>query len=549
MTETIHMTIAGMTCGHCEQTVEKALTGVGATEVSADFRRGEARFHWPESESVEIARDAVAHAGYQPTGSEILKPSSQGRTAGSGGREWDLAILGSGSAAFAAAIRAREAGARVAMVEQGTLGGTCVNVGCIPSKAMLAAADLYYRAGHNPFVGAATHARGVDLMALVGQKNELVDTMRQEKYADLVEEYGWSVLQGQAAFADADTLVVGGKQLHAGTYLIATGSAPAIPPIPGLDAAGYLTSTTALELTELPASLVVIGANAIGLEMGQLFLHLGSRVTFVEAVDRIAPFEEPEISAALTAVLTEQGAEVLTSARITQVEREGKARRVQVEVAGERRVIEASQVLVATGRRPNTAHLQLNRAGIATDARGSVTVDEHLQASNPRVWAAGDVTGAPQFVYVSAYQGTVAAENILHDNSRTVDLSALPRVTFTTPQIASVGMTEQEASRSGYAPKTSILPLTAVPRALVNHDTHGLFKLVADEITDKLLGAHLLADNAGDVIYAGVLAIKFNLTVADLTTTFAPYLTMAEGLKLAAQTFDKDVSKLSCCAA
>jgi mercuric reductase len=206
-------------------------------------------------------------------------------------------------------------------------------------------------------------------------------------------------------------------------------------------------------------------------------------------------------------------------------------------------------VLVATGRRPDTAHLQLDPAGIKTDGHGSVSVDEHLQTSNLRVWAAGDVTGAPQFVYVSAYQGTVAADNMLNGNSRIADLSALPRVTFTAPQIASVGMTEQEAARAGYAPKTSILPLSAVPRALVNQDTRGLFKLVADEVTDKLLGVHILADNAGDVIYSGVLAIKFNLTVADLTGTFDPYLTMAEGLKLAAQTFGKDVSKLSCCAA
>jgi mercuric reductase len=295
--------------------------------------------------------------------------------------------------------------------------------------------------------------------------------------------------------------------------------------------------------------MVVIGANAIGLEMGQLFLHLGTKVTFLEVIDRIAPFEEPEISDAFTEVLKGQGAEVLTSATITRVERPGGDRVVHVEVAGSEREIRAAEVLVATGRRPNTAQLGLDQAGIATGARGAVEVDDTLRTTNPRVWSAGDVTGAPQFVYVSAYQGTLAADNILNGTSRKVDLSALPRVTFTTPQIGSVGLTEQEASRAGYEPKTSILPLTAVPRALVNQDTHGLFKLVADEVTDKLLGVHILAENAGDVIYAGVLAIKFNLTVADITNTFDPYLTMAEGLKLAAQTFGKDVSKLSCCAA
>jgi mercuric reductase len=191
----------------------------------------------------------------------------------------------------------------------------------------------------------------------------------------------------------------------------------------------------------------------------------------------------------------------------------------------------------------------LDRAGITMDDRGAVVVDQTLQTDNPRVWAAGDVTNSPQYVYVAAYQGAMVADNSLNGNSRTVDLSALPRVTFTAPQIASVGMTEQEAERAGLAVKTSVLPLNAVPRALVNQDTRGLFKLVADEVTDELLGVHILAENAGDVIYSGVLAIKYNLTVADLTGTFDPYLTMAEGLKLAAQTFGKDVSKLSCCAA
>jgi mercuric reductase len=550
VTQTIEMKIAGMTCAHCEHTVEKTLSRVGASEPTADFRRGQATFRWPEGEDVQVAEKAVSNAGYRPHGFEVLRPTTEStRSTATSGGDYDLAILGSGSAAFAAAIRARDAGAKVVMVEEGTLGGTCVNVGCVPSKALLAAADLYYRAGHNPFAGVPTSTSPVDLRALVGRKDELVGALRKEKYADLVEEYGWTVLHGHTAFADADTLMIDGKRLRADRYLIATGSSPAVPPIPGLEEAGYLTSTTALELTELPTSMVVIGANAIGLEMGQLFLHLGTKVTFLEVVDRIAPFEEPEISDAFTEVLRGQGAEVLTGANIARVERRGAERVVYVEVAGQERVIQAAQVLVATGRRPNTEHLALDRAGVTTGARGAVAVDETLRTDNPKVWAAGDVTGAPQFVYVSAYQGTLAADNILNGNSRKVDLSALPRVTFTTPQIASVGMTEQEASQAGYEPKTSILPLTAVPRALVNQDTHGLFKLVADEITDKLLGVHILAENAGDVIYSGVLAIKFNLTVADITTTFDPYLTMAEGLKLAAQTFGKDVSKLSCCAA
>ena len=206
------------------------------------------------------------------------------------------------------------------------------------------------------------------------------------------------------------------------------------------------------------------------------------------------------------------------------------------------------EILVATGRRPNTGGLGLDKAGVEFDERGAVVVDETLSTSNPRVWAAGDVTTAPQFVYVAAHGGTVAAENAVNGNQREADLSVVPRVTFTTPPIASVGLTEEQAKEQGYDTKVSVLPGKALARAWVNRDTRRLFKLVADSETDQLLGAHVVADNAGDVIYSAVLAIKYKLTVADIVDTLAPYLTMSEGLRLAAQTFNRDVAKLSCCA-
>jgi len=453
-------------------------------------------------------------------------------------------IVGSGSAAFAAAIRAHELGARVVMVERGTLGGTCVNIGCIPSKALLRAAETYYQAGHHRFAGIRTQATGVDLEALVVQKDKLVHALRQEKYADLVGVYGWEVLQGEARFEDPATLRVNGSTLAADAYLIATGAAPAVPPIPGLAEAGYLTSTTALDLKTLPHTLAVIGANAIGLELGQYFHMLGTKVVLFEVLPRIAPFEEPEISAALAGLLTEQGMEVVPGAQITRVD----GSRLYAQVQGRERTWDVEQILIATGRRPNTASLGLKQAGIETDGRGAIVVDDELRTTNPRVWAAGDATAAPQFVYVSAYAGTLAADNILASAHRRLDLRALPRVTFTNPQIAAVGLTEAQARDAGHKPRVSVLPLSYVPRALVNREPHGLVKLVADAQTDQVLGVHLLAENAGDVIHAATLAVKFHLTVQDLAQTFAPYLTMAEGLKLAAQTFSSDVTKLSCCA-
>lgn len=551
MTTTVHMKIAGMTCMHCEQTVEAALSSVGATDIAANFQHGNARFNWPDGQNSDSAQTAVVDAGYQPHGLEIVS-SEAAPTPGRASKdnEWDLAVVGSGSAAFAAAIRARDTGARVVMIEEATLGGTCVNVGCIPSKALVAAADLYYRAGHNPFAGTRTQSAGVDLGALVAQKDELVASLRQGKYADLIDEYGWTLMQGRASFADAETLLVDGKPLRAGGYVIATGASPVVPSIPGLDDAEYLTNTTALELSEIPESMIIIGGGPEGMEFGHVFARLGTRVTVLQRADRVLPREEAELSGELEAILTDEGMTIRTRTVPVRIEgRNGEQVVVHADVDGHAQQFEASHLLVAAGRRPNTAQLGLDRAGIATDDRGAVVVDAKLRTGNPTVWAAGDVTNSPQYVYVAAYQGTLAADNSLNGNGRTVDLSALPRVTFTTPQLASVGMTVAEATEAGYATKTSVLPLSAVPRALVNQDTRGLFKIVADEGTDRLLGVHILAENAGDVIYAGVLAIKFNLTVADLASTFDPYLTIAEGLKLAAQTFGRDVNKLSCCAA
>ncbi|HXF74187.1 MAG TPA: FAD-dependent oxidoreductase, partial [Actinomycetota bacterium] len=350
--------------------------------------------------------------------------------------------------------------------------------------------------------------------------------MRKEKYLDLVDAYGFEVIRGHASFTAPDRVSVDGRELTAGAFLVATGASPAAPPIPGLEEAGYLTSTTALGLRELPRSLAVIGANAIGLELGQFFLHLGTAVVFFDVLERIAPFEEPEVSEAIAQVLREEGAEVHAPARILEVSGGDGGRVVRAEVEGAVRDFPVEQVLVATGRRPNTQGLGLDRAGVEVDGRGAIVVDEELRTTNPRVFAAGDCTPSPQFVYVSAYEGALAAENALDGGGRKVDLRALPRVTFTSPQIAAAGLTEAQAREQGRSVKTAVLPLSAVPRAIVNRDTRGLIKMVANASTDELLGVSVLAEAAGEVIQSAVLAIKFRLTVAEIADTFHPYLTI-----------------------
>jgi len=462
--------------------------------------------------------------------------------------DYDLVTIGSGAAALAAAIRAADLGARVAIIERGTLGGTCVNVGCIPSKRLLAASEAYRRAGDHPFVGAGTRQGALDMAALVAGKDRIVADLRARRYADLAARYGFDVIEGRARFTSPGTVVVDGREIAAGHVLVATGAAPWTPAIPGLPEAGHLTSTTALELTELPESLVVIGGGYIGLELGQLFANLGARVTIVEALPRLAPGEEPEISAAIEAVLADQGVEVLTGAPAVRADA-GPPKALIVRVGEAERRLVAREILVAAGRRPVLDGLGLEAAGVERDERGGLVLDPGLRTTNPRVFAAGDVTGAPQFVYVAAAQGALAADNALAGAGRRMDDTALPRVTFTDPAIAAVGLTEAEATNAGHRVEVRVLDLAEVPRAIVAGDTRGLVKLVAERETGRLLGVHMLANGAGDVIQAAVYAVRFGLTVRDLAGTWAPYLTMAEALKLTAQAFTREVAQLSCCAA
>lgn len=470
----------------------------------------------------------------------------------------DLAIIGSGSAAFAAAIAASRLGKRVVMIERGTVGGTCVNVGCVPSKALLAAAEARHTAAAaDRFPGLGAAAVPVDFADLIAGKNALAEQLRADKYIDLASEYGWEMVSGAAVFdgtVGSPTLRValnggGSRVIEADHYLVATGASPWIPPVDGLVEAGYLTSTTAMDLQSLPESLIVVGGNAIGLEQAQLFARLGARVTVIEALDRLAPFEEPELSAAIEGVFTDEAITVLTGATLDKILTVDGEKIATVRTRdGATAELRVEQVLVATGRRPNAAGLGLETVGVATDGRGAVIVNAQQRTDNPRIWAAGDVAGGPQFVYVAAAHGTLVADNAFGHTNRALDYTTVPRVTFTSPAIAAVGLTAAQAAEAGLRAEFRVLGGESVPRALVNRDTRGVVKLVAEAGTGRVLGVHAIADNAGDLITAAGYAIAAGMTVELLARAWAPYLTMAEALKLTAQTFTADVTKLSCCA-
>ncbi|WP_243835135.1 mercury(II) reductase [Alicyclobacillus sacchari] len=538
-----------MTCHDCERHVSHALQLVGAKNISVSFRENEVIFELADLNRLDDAQRAIADLGYQPGDATILSGCQPGKVIElDGNYDFDFLIIGSGGAAFSAAIEASSYGAKIAMVERGTVGGTCVNIGCVPSKNMLRAGEINHLAASNPFLGLNTSAGPVDMKTLIDRKNELVGELRQHKYVDLIDEYGFELIQGEAYFVNESTVEVNARKITARGFLIATGASPFVPDIPGLADVDYLDSTTALQLGEVPKRLIVIGAGFIGLEMGSLFRNLGSEVTLLQRGSRILPKAEPEVAAAVKQALTEKGIRVITDAAVKHVEQDGNLKRVFITLNGKEQVVEAEALLVATGRKPNTESLNLGAAGVKVGHRGEVLVNEYLRTSNHRIYAAGDVTMGPQFVYVAAHEGAIAAQNAVVGADKQVDLNAVPGVTFTNPAIATVGLTEEQARSAGYDVLTSVLPLDTVPRALVNRETTGVFKLVADAKTRRIIGVHVVAENAGDVIYSGVIAVKFGLTIEDVRSTLAPYLTMAEGLKLAALTFDKDVAKLSCCA-
>ena len=464
---------------------------------------------------------------------------------------FDIAIVGGGSAGFAAAIKAAELGARVAMAEGGTLGGTCVNVGCVPSKALIRAAEAQHRRLRHGFKGIPTTDGRPDWATVRAQKDELVAGLRQAKYGDVLRAYEAVRLFEQRADITSGHSVrlANGQTITAGKILVTTGASPWAAPIPGLAEAGYLDNVTAMALERIPKSLIVIGASAVGLELAQLFARLGVKVTVLEALPRTVPVEDPDIGNALGNYLRDEGLEVHAGVQIEQVGRGRDGYTVSFEDGGKPRAVRAEQLLVATGRRANTKGFGLEALGVTLGKKFEIVVNEFLQTANPDIYAAGDVIGDPMFVYVAAYGGALAAENALTGNMRRYDLTALPKVTFTDPAVASVGLTEDQARAAGIEALVSKLPLEHVPRALAARDARGFVKLVADAATRKIVGAHILAAEAGEMITEPALAIKFGLTIEDLTATFHPYLTLSEGIKLAAQTFSKDVAKLSCCAA
>ncbi|MFN3261185.1 MAG: mercury(II) reductase [Pikeienuella sp.] len=463
--------------------------------------------------------------------------------------DFDLAVIGAGSAGFSAAITAAEGGKRVALIGHGTIGGTCVNVGCVPSKAMIRAAEALHGAqAASRFPGLVGEAKVADWNALVAAKDDLVATLRQKKYADLLPGYdGVTYIEEGPARLIPGGVEVGGRRITAPKVIVATGGRPAVPDIPGVQEALSLDSTSLLELDRLPETLIFLGGGYIGVELAQMMARMGTHVTIV-CRSRLLPRTEPEVAQALTEVLRAESVTVLDGATYHAARRDGDRAVLTVTENGAERELTADHLVLTTGRAPNTEGLGLAEMGVETDARGAIRVGDDMQTTKPGIFAAGDVTDRDQFVYMAAYGAKLASRNAVLGGAERYENVAMPWVVFTDPQVVGVGLTERRARAAGHDVKTSVLALDNVPRALAARDTRGLIKLVADRANDRLLGGVIMAPEGADSVQTLVLALKFGMTTKSLGETIFPYLTTVEGVRLAAQTFDKDVAKLSCCA-
>lgn len=556
--------ITGMTCDSCATHVRQALERVpGVQSARVSYAQGSAEVALADGTQADALVAAVDALGYRARLDEGHTPPPSGGLLGTmqswlggdsrerTGNEASLhvAVIGSGGAAMAGALKAAERGARVTLIERGTIGGTCVNIGCVPSKIMIRAAHIAHLRRESPFDGGIAAAAPAILRdKLLSQQQERVEELRHAKYESILDGHeAITVLRGEARFQDGRTLAVklenGGEQtVRFDRCLIATGASPAIPPIPGLKDTPYWTSTEALVSATIPPRLAVIGSSVVAVELAQAFARLGSRVTIL-ARSTLFFREDPEIGKTVTAAFRAEGIEVLEQTQASQVaHRDGEF--VLTTNRGERR---ADQLLVATGRAPNTGSLNLEAAGVSVNPQGAIVVDAGMRTRAAQIYAAGDCTNQPQFVYVAAAAGTRAAINMTGGEAA-LDLSAMPTVVFTDPQVATVGTSEAEAHQAGLNTDSRVLTLDNVPRALANFDTRGFIKLVAEAGSNRLIGVQAVAPEAGELIQTAALAIRQRMTVQELGNQLFPYLTMVEGLKLAAQTFTRDVKQLSCCA-
>ncbi|WP_121354326.1 mercury(II) reductase [Flavisolibacter nicotianae] len=465
--------------------------------------------------------------------------------------KFDLIIIGGGSAAFAAAIHADSMKLSTLIINDGLpLGGTCVNVGCVPSKFLIRAAESIHRAAALNFDGVTTAKPTINFAKIIKQKEDLVKDLQQHKYIDLLPGLQYvKVIEGRAKFEEKNKVEVNGEVYEGAKIIIATGATTHIPDIDGIYDVPYLTSKTLFELEQQPQSLIILGAGYIALEIAQAYQRMGTKVTIIQRSQSVLSKETKDITNELEKLLTAEGITIHTGSTVNKVWKErNKIKVFYTNAQKETDILEATHIVVATGTKGNTADLDLGKIGIEITEKGLIKVDDLLKTSAEDVFAIGDVTTNPPFVYTAAYEGGKAVVNAFKLHQKQTDFSVLPWVVFTDPQIAGVGIDEREAEEKGIPHQVTTFYLKDIPRSIVALDTRGFIKLIRNPENDLLLGARIVAPEGGELLMQLSLMIKYKIPLKEIVGMFHPYLTLSEGVKLAVMSFTTDVKNMSCCA-
>ncbi len=462
---------------------------------------------------------------------------------------FDLIIIGGGAGAFAAAIKANQLGAKTLMVNYGLpLGGTCVNVGCVPSKTLLWAGEIMHQARNHDIPGIEIEVKNFDFAQVVQHELDLVAKLRTEKYEKVLAGLeSVTHIEGKAAFVSDNEIEVTGQKYTAKKFIIAAGSTATVPPIEGIKEIGYLTHVEALQIKQQPKELIVVGAGPVGLEFAQMYARFGTKVTILHKGSSIFRGEE-ELTTRLAEILIDEGIIIKTNAKVLAVRRENGKKVVSYEIDRKREEVSGDEILLATGKTPNTQGLNLDKAGVEIDEKQAIKVTPQFQTSQSHIYAVGDITNAPLRLEPTAgREGTLAAENALNNAQNSIDYNSVPWTIFTDPQLAGVGLTEEQEMKQLGRCLCRTISLSDVPKAIIMNRTEGLIKRAVHPETKQIMGVHILAPNAGELIAEAMVLIKNKNTINDVINSLPMFPTLSEAIKIVALSFTKDISKLSCC--
>ncbi len=465
-------------------------------------------------------------------------------------KTFDLIIIGGGAGAFAAAIKANELGAKTAVINSGLpAGGTCVNVGCVPSKVLLHAAEVLNMAKNHHVPGVELEVKNFDFSKVIEDELKIVEGFREEKYEKVLANLEHvTYIEGHASFSGDKEVEVNNEKLTAEKFIIATGSTANVPDIEGIHEVGYITHIEALSMKKQPESMVVVGGGPVGLELAQAYARFGTKITILQNGERIFPQGEAELVDKLAELLQSEGIVIKTNVEIKSARMENGQKVLSYKTDGKEEEVVVDEILLAAGKTPNTKALHLEIPNVDINERQAIVVDENFQTSVPYIYAVGDVVSLPLRLETTAgHEGTLAAENILSGKKHSIDYNTVPFAIFTDPGYASVGWTEEQQTKNSGVCACRTIPFKLIPKAGIIRRTEGLIKMGIDPKTKVIVGVHILAPNAADLIAEAMVLVKNKNTIDDVLELQSVFPTMSEAIKYVSLSFTKDVSQLSCC--